>query len=316
MSARGVCFAVPIHNKADWLPAVLDRIAAQRGDFARQYVFVDDGSTDESLAIVEEKTAGWDNVVIARQANAGSAAATNRCIARADQPFVKFVDADDLLHADATRLLLQALDGDEAACLAFGNKVTFEAAALDLDAPLGAPGRRRMKRPLRQALFCSLFNPTQVLVRTEALRAVGGCDERVVFSQEYALTMRLARRWDFLHLDADIAFLPKHVNQRLSTNKGRQLQRVTKAVALFLGDYPDTPWRLRQQVARRVAYRAWKYHRRVNGAAWATSPIFWRQARAWLPIRRGHAGFVERCARVFDTAETGVIGHDLTEAEQ
>lgn len=317
MTRPGVTFAVPVYNKADWLPAVLDRIAAQRGDFERQYVFVDDGSTDGSLAILEDKTAGWDDVVIECQANAGSAAATNRCIALADREYVKFVDADDLLHADATRLLLDALSADSDACLAFGNKRTFEdAAALDLDSPLPALTPSRMERPLRQAIFRSLFNPTQFLARTEALRAVGGCDERVVFSQEYALTMRLARRWDFLHLDADIAFLPAEVGQRLSTNEGRQLQRVTKAVALFLRDYPDTPWQLRQQVARRMAYRAWKYHRRINGADWMTSPLFWRQARAWLPILGGHAAFVERCGAVFDTADTRVAGRDMKEAAE
>jgi glycosyltransferase involved in cell wall biosynthesis len=315
VTAPGVSFVVPVYNKADWLPAVLDRIAAQRGDFRRQYVFVDDGSTDASLSIVRERTAEWDNVVIETQANAGSAAATNRGIDLADMEFVKFVDADDLLHADATRLLLEALKSEEDACLAFGQKTVFDdVAALDLDAPLGEAPVRRHEKPLKHAIFRSLFNPTQFLARTAALRAVGGCDERIVFSQEYALTMRLARRWDFLELDATVAFLPKEVGTRLSTNEGRQLQRVTRAVELFLSDHPDTPWALRQRVARRMAYRAWKYHKRIDGAFWLTSPVFWRQARAWLPILGGHARFVGACGKVFDTADTRVAGHDLKEA--
>ena len=304
----GVSFVVPVYNKADWLPAVLDRIAAQRGDFDRQYVFVDDGSTDGSLDILRDRTAGWDNLVIETQANAGSAAATNRGIALASMPFIKFVDADDLLHADATRVLLDALVGDEKACLAFGGVRTFaDAATLDLDGDIGSPSVRRMVRPLRQSISRSLFNPTQFLARTDCLRAVGGCDERVVFSQEYALTMRLARQWDFLALDATVAFLPQDVGSRLSNNQGRQLQRVTRAVQYFLEDYPDTPWSLRQYIARRMAYRAWKYHRRANKAFWPTSPVFWRQARAWLPILGGHAAFIERCGRVFETADRRAV---------
>lgn len=311
MSVRGVSFVVPVYNKADWLEPVIARIAAQRGDFERQYVFVDDGSTDGSLEIVERATRGWDNLVIERQANAGSAAATNRGIALASLDYVKFVDADDLLHADATRCLLDALEGDPAACLAFGRSRSFrDMDALDLETDLGAPAVSRLTRPLKDAIYRSLFNPTQFLARTEALRAVGGCDERLVFSQEYALTMRLARRWDFLRLDADIAFLPETVGSRLSHNEGRQLQRVTRAVQYFLEDYPDTPWLLRQQVARRIAYRSWKYHRRANGAFWASSPIFWRQARAWLPILGGHARFIARCSDVFDTADRRVAGRE------
>lgn len=308
-SSRGVSFVVPVYNKADWLQLVIDRIAAQRGDFARQYVFVDDGSTDGSLEIVRQKTAGWDNLVIEVQANAGSAVATNRGIALANQAFVKFVDADDLLHADATRLLLEALEGDESACLSFGQRHDFARVEdIDLDTPLPPPTVTRHARPLRRAIYNSLFNPTQFLARTEALRAVGGCDERVVFSQEYALTMRLARQWDFLEIDREIAFMPDVVESRLSHNKGRQLQRVTKSVQLFLEDHPDLPWLLRQQVAKRMAYRSWKYHRRINGAFWLTSPIFWRQARAWLPILGGHAEFIGSCARVHDTADRHVAG--------
>jgi glycosyltransferase involved in cell wall biosynthesis len=312
MDRPGVSFVVPVYNKADWLPAVLDRIEGQRGNFTRQYVFVDDGSTDASLAILREKTKGWDNLVIEEQVNAGSAAATNRGIELANQPFVKFVDADDLLHADATQILLDALIGDTDACLAYGGYAVFQdMGTLDLEGDLGEPVMTRLVKPLRQAIYNSLFNPTQFLARTDALRQVGGCDERVVFSQEYALTMRLARHWDFLKLDTTIAYLPETVGTRLSHNKGRQLQRVTRAVELFLRDFPELPWVLRQQVARRIAYRSWKYHRRIDGAGWLTNPIFWRQARAWLPILGGHANFVAECGKVYDTADRDVVGRDV-----
>jgi len=63
-----------------------------------------------------------------------------------------------------------------------------------------------------------MFNPTQFMVRTAAATAVGGCDERVVFSQEYGLTLRLARLGAFLRLDAPVAWLPREAPGRLSTN--------------------------------------------------------------------------------------------------
>lgn len=309
----GVSFVIPVFNKADWLPIVLDRISAQRGDFARQFVFVDDGSTDASLAIVQEKTKDWPDTIIESQSNAGSAAATNRGIALAQHDYVKFVDADDLLHADATARLLSVLEPDADACLAFGGVAHFKSPEdLDLDGSLPVGPVRRMVRPLKDAIFRSLFNPTQFLARTDALRAVGGCDERVVFSQEYALTMRLARQWDFLEVPATLAFLPETVGSRLSHNQGRQLQRVTRAVQYFLQDYPDTPANLRRQVAQRMAGRAWKYARRVDGAFWLTSPHFWRMISAILP-RDDHAAFVERCCEAFDTAAPRLAGSGLME---
>ena len=77
-SGEGVSFVVPVYNKAPYLPGVLDAIRAQRGDFARQYVFVDDGSSDGSLALLKRLTGGWPDTVIETQPNRGSANAT-RC---------------------------------------------------------------------------------------------------------------------------------------------------------------------------------------------------------------------------------------------
>lgn len=308
----GVSFVVPVYNKAPWLEDVLSRIAAQRGDFEREFIFVDDGSTDESLAILRDVTRDWPDTVIETQANAGSAVATNVGIALAGRRFVKFVDADDLLHADATRLLMTALEADSEACLAFGRAERFtDRAALDLDGTLAPPSARRVDRALRRAMANSLFNPTQFMARRAALVAVGGCDERIVFSQEYALTMRLARRWPLLRLDAPVAYLPDMVAGRLSNNPGRQLQRVTHSIAYFLRDYPETPWVLKQYAAKRMAYRAWKYLHRTERPFWLFHPVFWRQARAWLPILGGHADFIERCGRVFESADTRVAGREV-----
>ena len=83
-SAPGVSFVVPVYNKAPYLTGVLAAIRAQRGDFPRQYVLIDDGSTDGSLALLKELTGDWPNTVIETQANAGSAHATNRGIALAE----------------------------------------------------------------------------------------------------------------------------------------------------------------------------------------------------------------------------------------
>ena len=115
-SPEGVSFVVPVYNKAPYLPGVLDAIKAQRGDFARQYIFIDDGSSDGSLALLKRLTRGWPDTLIESQPNRGSANATNRGIALAEFEFIKFVDADDLLAFDATEWLLRALEGSDA-CL-------------------------------------------------------------------------------------------------------------------------------------------------------------------------------------------------------
>ena len=301
MSESGVSFLSPVYNKASHLETVLGQIRRQTGDYPRQYVFVDDGSTDDSLAMLRDITAGWDNVVIESQENKGSAGATNRCIALADQPFIKFVDADDLICDHATETLLHALQGSEA-CLAFGRQQQYgNLSELDLAKPLGTPATTLLTDGLRMAMKNSLFNPTQFLARTAAVKQVGGCDERIVHSQEYSLTLRLARHWPMLEVDTTLAFIPHESKDRLSTNEARQLQRVTRALANFLRDYPDTPAALRRFACRRAAGRAWKYARRRQHAS-IFSSTFLRYAASLSPFLHADAGFIDACCAAFDTA--------------
>lgn len=301
-SLPGVSFVVPVYNKAPYLEGVLAAIRAQRGDFPRQYVFVDDGSDDGSLEIVRRQTADWPDTVIEAQSNHGSAQATNRAVALATQPYVKFVDADDLLAHDATDRLLSALH-DSDACLVFGDARDFEAGMPpELAAPLPAsPPVHRLRAPLRLAIKNSLFNPTQFLARTEAVRAVGGCDEAIVFSQEYSLTLRLAAKWDFLKLDATVAHIPRAAPGRLSDNQAKQLKRVTVACASFLRDHPDTPAPLARFACRRAAGRAWKFAHRHLGSGLG-SPWYRLYVRSVLGMTGPAADFIERCAAVYDCA--------------
>jgi glycosyltransferase involved in cell wall biosynthesis len=295
----GVSFVIPVYNKAPYLPKVLAAVRSQAGDFPREYIFIDDGSRDGSLALVRELTASWENVTIFAQANHGSAHATNQGIARARMEFVKFVDADDLLTRRATKTLLEALSPSDA-CLAWGEVVRYaNESEIDLEAFDPTPEITRIEAPLKAALKNSLFNPTQCLARTPAVRAVGGCDERVVFSQEYSLTLRLARLWPFLKVKAKVAFLPRFVPGSLGVDQAKQLKRATMALAYFVRDHPDLPAHYQRFACRRAASRAWRFARRERGSGLDT-PWFWRYLRSFPPVAGNHADFIEACASAFD----------------
>ena len=280
----GVTFAIPLYNKAPWIRATLDSIAAQRGDFAHEIVVVDDGSTDGGAGLVAEWASGRDDVRLLRQENAGSAAASNACLAAARFSAVKFVDADDLLHPDATAVLLEALRREPTAVLAFADRMTFPDGTLPAMPPSVPPPPRRLDDALARVIRNSLFNPTQILVRTEVARAVGGCDERVLYSQEYGLSLRLAAAGPFVHVPETLAFQRVGIDGNLSADQGGQLARATRALGLFLADKPDLPVSLRRLAARRAAGRAWLWRRRHQGETFL-SPWSLRRLAAWLPPR-------------------------------
>lgn len=297
----GVSFVVTVYNKAPWLAGVCRQIGAQRGGFDREYIFVDDGSTDNSMDIVAQATAGWENVTIHRQANAGVSAATNAGIQLARLPFLKLVDADDLLHADATRHLLNALESAPEAVVAYGKAEFYDTLAdVDLAGCNSQPLAEIIRDPTQRSIRSTPFNPSMALVRRDAAEQAGGCDERLRAAQDLTLSLRLSLLGPFVSLSVPVAFIPRNVPGRVGAEQNRQLQRVNQALALFLEDHPELPWHLKQLACRRAAGRAWKYVHRDTGASALSSRYFWYQMRSYLPVLGSPADFIRKCTDGFD----------------
>ena len=85
----------------------------------------------------------------------------------------------------------------------------------------------------------SMFNPSQFLARTDLCKKVGGCDQRIKFSQEYSLTLKLSILGKFAKLNSPIAILPLVAPGQISEKKNNQIYRVSKALELFLADIPE-----------------------------------------------------------------------------
>ena len=51
-----VSFIIPVYNKSSFLKYVIKCLKNQSGDFEREFIFVDDGSTDNSYEIISSLT--------------------------------------------------------------------------------------------------------------------------------------------------------------------------------------------------------------------------------------------------------------------
>jgi hypothetical protein len=90
-----VSIIIPCYNKARYLAQAIDSALAT-GLEAVEVICVDDGSTDDSAAIAG-RYLGDSRFRLERKANGGLSSARNAGLALARAPYVKFLDADDLL---------------------------------------------------------------------------------------------------------------------------------------------------------------------------------------------------------------------------
>lgn len=90
---------IPFFNAEQWIGRCLDSCLHQdipQDDY--ELILIDDGSSDNSSSIAEEKLLGKDNVTILHQENKGQGAARNKGLCVAKGELVWFIDSDDRIE--------------------------------------------------------------------------------------------------------------------------------------------------------------------------------------------------------------------------
>lgn len=296
----GVSFVVPVFNKRRFLKQVVAGLAAQRGDFAREFIFIDDGSTDGSHAELEERAKALPEARIIAQANAGPSVTTNRGLRAAHFPFVKLVDGDDVLLPEATAQLLAALARHPEAALAYGQSAYYadaeDALAKIAQAPSTPAPPERIEHALKALLRECYLGPSNCLIRRDAALAVGGSDERV-FVQDYSLLLRLSEKAPFVAFDAPIVLHPSTPQDRLNDGGPQLLHDTNLTVVHFLAEHRVAP-DLATMATRRAMTRAWLWAKRREDVS-ALSRWYWLRLAAYLPLPQLRPWLLDKSCAAF-----------------
>ncbi len=95
---------IPVYNASKFLRHSLDSIISQSlQDY--EIILVNDGSTDDSLTIMEGYAKQLSSIRVINKANEGVSVARNRGILEAKGRYLFFMDADDLLHPEFLSLM-------------------------------------------------------------------------------------------------------------------------------------------------------------------------------------------------------------------
>lgn len=114
---------VPVYNTEQYLRKCLDSICGQTYRNL-EILCVDDGSTDESAAILREYAAKDYRVKVLSQPNSGLSAARNLALDNATGEWITGVDSDDYMEPDAYEYVLAAIE-DEVDIVCFGTNIVW-----------------------------------------------------------------------------------------------------------------------------------------------------------------------------------------------
>lgn len=193
---KTISVVLTVYNKARFLPDTLASLYGQEGagrDFELEFVFADDCSTDDSVAVGEAFFQAHPArvVMLRNERNQGPSVRLNQGIGAATGELVFVFDADDIAPCNVLATMLRALEASQLDYVYGRSQKTrlpaAAAAALRLPA---APEVVVSDDPLRLTLARGIVLPI-VLVKREVAIAAGGCDDSV-FVQDESLALRLA----------------------------------------------------------------------------------------------------------------------------
>ncbi|QNH79907.1 glycosyltransferase family 2 protein [Pseudomonas protegens] len=175
-----ISVVVPTYNYAHLLPRALDSVLGQwAADL--ELIVVDDGSTDNTAAVLADYAARFAQLQVNVQTNAGAAAARNFGIRRASGRYVLLLDADDELVDGAFDELRRVLQLEPSTDVVLGAQVSVDDDGRERLRPATPVPRAATKVLARQYLLskrisishcCTLFSRKMMLQRPypEALR--------------------------------------------------------------------------------------------------------------------------------------------------
>lgn len=182
-------------------------------DHSIQHIVVNDGSVDDTANIVRRFKA----VELINIENVGAAAARNIGLQRATGDYIKFLDADDVLLANSIDLQMKDVECADLNEIAFGYwEVWRKGGAIKVHYPRDQISTQNVFDLLRNNILTGA-----PLFPVEALREVGGFDEKLSSRQEWNLCIRLVMAGFTFRFHDSPSFALRDVNSghRISDRK-------------------------------------------------------------------------------------------------
>jgi O-antigen/teichoic acid export membrane protein/GT2 family glycosyltransferase len=321
-----VSVVIATHNYGRYLGAALDSALGQTFRNT-EIIIVDDGSTDDTSAVVQAYCAD-ERVTYHRLDRQGQPRAKNFGIRMSCAPLIAFLDADDIWLLDKLERQVPLFDADPDVGMVYSRRLVMDAEGWELE--YKQPQLYRgwvLPRIFRSNFVC--FSSS--VVRRSVFEAVGGFDESIGLAIDYDLWLRVALHYRIDYVDAPLVrYRTGHAS--LSRQKRERVMTAQEIVRRFLderGGREALPHALVQRTLAdlccdmggvvkgseraRWFLRALR-HRPLHGTAWHALLTCWwpSQLRGWVRHVLGKPDW-ERPRRIEQAVETP-LGVDLLPA--
>ncbi len=285
-----VSVLMSVYNTQRYLAEAIDSILHQSfTDF--EFIIINDGSTDESLTVLQAYAQHDPRIRLISRDNRGLARTKNELVSLAHGEFLAIMDSDDVAMPDRFAHQVDFLHANpDVVCVGGAYDFIDEAGRLleHVSVPLTDDDLQRFALQGKV-----LINHPSAMIRRQALEQVGGYDETMHTDGILDLWLRLGEVGKLANLEETVLHYRQH--QRSVSEQKQWLQLEDKREACerawrrrgITGTFEETtPWRPVDRTSRYHYYLkyGWSFfHRREWGAA----IVYGFRAIQELPWKRG-----------------------------
>lgn len=216
-----VSIIIPLYNKAPFVEKCLQTVVSQSfSDW--ECIIVNDGSTDNSAAVVEE----WLNQNsysyryrwrVLHQQNSGVSAARNRGIAEAKGKYIAFLDADDWWAPTFLEEMMHLIEEYPDAGLYAGNYIYYKPGKTHIAVPFVCDAEGTTQKAdgwsgyinYPKSYFLGSAMPVtsiSVMIPKYVLDAVGGFPVGIKLGEDFLTWSRIAIQYPVVYVNRPIAY--------------------------------------------------------------------------------------------------------------
>lgn len=190
------------HNYGKYLEKALESVFAQ--DYENfELIIIDDGSADNSLDVIsryEER----EKSRIVLQNNKGLNVTNNIALKLSNGKYIMRLDADDYLEPSALSVLVEVLEKDDSIALVFPDFFEVD----EYGNMLKHVQRHNFGQQV--SLYDQPAHGACTMIRTEALRAVGGYDETFTRQDGYDLWLKIIHKYTVRNVNKPLFYYRQH----------------------------------------------------------------------------------------------------------
>jgi glycosyltransferase involved in cell wall biosynthesis len=215
MGEPTVSVVIAAYNCAAFLRDAVESVRRQTyQDY--EVVVVDDGSTDDTWAVIEELQRAWPALRGIRAPHGGTPVNKNRGIAAARGQWIALLDADDMWKPDKLQRCMAFLAAHPDLSIVY---TPMDAVRMD-GTPMVGHSKQCHGGQIMAKLFHSIFvHDPAVVFHRRVVEACGGLDESIPVGSGHEFWLRVATKFEYGLIDEPLAVRRWHEQSLTRSNR-------------------------------------------------------------------------------------------------